>query len=401
MTVKKLITVIQIIGFSICLNGQTKIIGNFQLMEEWSNEIYLLAITDYTNVFASTNKYNIDTAIVDKKGDFEFQLNKIPCTECLYRIDVRPKESNGAMIFNGISKENFALFELKENQTIKISGKANQLTKSFTIEGEQKNWSYEDIRKLREPIYEIADRLYNQFTNSEFLKGKDIDSLKAAGIKKIIEITEKNNEELLELMKESSNIYDKTIGSKLYDYDMKMDNDIIIYEMMSNQLKETYSSHQYLKQLNENIYETKHVMPKGSIAPSLNLPDDKGKQRNLYEIGKNLILIDFWASWCAPCRHENRVTVKPLYEKYKEKGFIVYSVSMDDKKEKWIKAIERDEMNWINVSDLLGSHSPVYKTYKIDGLPTTYLIDKEGFTIIAKNIRGDELRKFVAEYYKK
>jgi thiol-disulfide isomerase/thioredoxin len=398
---KIILTIIQFIGLSICLNGQTKVIGNFQSMDGWSNEIYLLAIANYTDVFSSTNKYNIDTAFVDKKGNFEFQLKNIPCAKCLYRIDVRPKESSGAMIFNGTSKENFALFELKENQTIKIVGNANQLTKSFTLEGESQNWSYEEIRKLREPIYELGDRLSNQFTNPEFLKGKNIDSLREVAIKQLIEISEKNNEDLLRLMKQSSNIYDKIVGSKLYDYDMKMDNDIVIYELMSSQLKDAYSSHPFLIQLNEDIYETNFVLPKGSIAPSLNLPDVEGKNTELHKIGTNLILVDFWASWCSPCRHENRVTVKPLYEKYKEKGFVVYSVSMDDKKEKWIKAIEIDEMDWLNVSDLIGSNSPVYTTYKIDGLPTTYLIEKEGFKIIAKNIRGEELKKIVEEYYKK
>ena len=332
---------------------------------------------------------------------FEFQLKNIPCSKCLYRIDVRPVESSGAMIFWGTSKENFALFELKENQTIKIFGNANQLTKSFILEGESQNWSYEEIRKLREPIYELSDSLFNQFTNPEFLNGKNIDSLKEDAIKNLIKISEKNNKDLLQLMKQSSNIYDKIIGCKLYDYDMNMDNDIEIYELMSNQLKDVYSSHPYVIQFNENIFETKFVLPKGSIAPSLNLPAVDGKNAELYNIGTNLILVDFWASWCSPCRHENRVTVKPLYEKYKEKGFIVYSVSMDDKKEKWIKAIEIDKMDWLNVSDLLGSNSPVYTTYKIDALPTTYLIEKEGYKIIAKNIRGEELKKFVEEYYMK
>jgi len=396
---KKLLTIIQIIGIWFCLNEQTKITGNFQSMEESSTEIYLLAITNYDEVFSSTNKYNIDTAIVDKEGNFEFQLTKIPCNQCLYRIDVRPKESNGAYIFSGTSKENFALFELKENQLIEISGNASQLTKSFKIESESQNWSYEEIRKLREPIYQLGDQLHKQFTNPEFLKGKNIDSLKTEGINRFIKISEKNNEELLRLMKSSSNIYDKIIGSKLFDYDMKMDNDIAIYEMMSNQLKDKYTSHQYLTQLNENIYQTKYVLPKGSVAPSLILPDNEGNKVDLKQVGENLILIDFWASWCSPCRLENRVTVKPLYDKFKEKGFVVYSVSMDKNKDKWIKAIEKDGMNWINVSDLLGNISPIYDKYKIDGLPTTYLIEKEGLKIIAKNIRGDELKQFVKDYY--
>lgn len=74
---------------------------------------------------------------------------------------------------------------------------------------------------------------------------------------------------------------------------------------------------------------------------------------------------------------------------------------MDDNKDKWIKAIERDGMTWANVSDLLAGKSPVYNIYKIDALPTTYLVEKKGLTILARNIRGEELKKFVKEYYKK
>lgn len=399
---KKLLLTIHIVGISICLNAQTKIIGHFQAMDNWSNQIYLLAITDYNDLFSATHRYNIDTAFVDEKGLFEFQLDNIPCTECLYRIDIRPHDSpNSAVILSGTSKENFVLFELKDVQTVKIYGEADQLTKSFTLEGEGAAWSYEEIRKLREPIYEVAEQLYSQFTNPEIIKDKNIDSLREAGIKALIKASEENNKELLVHMKSSTNIYDKIVGNKLYDYDMKMDNDIIIYELMSSQLNETHPNHPYVTQLNKNIHDTKFVLPIGSIAPQLSLTDLNGKEVDLEESGTNLILIDFWASWCSPCRHENRSTVKPLYEEFKEKGFEIYSVSMDNDKDKWIKAIEKDKMNWLNVSDLEGTKSSVYSTYKIKGLPTTYLVEKEGFKIIAKNIRGEELRKFVEDYYTK
>ena len=80
---------------------------------------------------------------------------------------------------------------------------------------------------------------------------------------------------------------------------------------------------------------------------------------------------------------------------------MVYSVSMDDNPVKWKKAVEADGMNWVNVSDLKGTASEIYKIYKIEGLPTTYLIDRSNNTIVAKNIRGLELKKFVEDYYKK
>ena len=386
-------------GLNINLNCQTIIQGNFQSMDGWSTEIYLLAITNYEHVFAATSNYHIDTARINSNGDFTFQLDKLPCTECLYRIEVRPKDATGPTIITGTSKANHSLFELSENQTISITGNADRLTKSFNIQSNYNGWSFSELRKLRDPIYKQADQLDSLIMDPEFTDGIDLDSLRREFIVQIIELLDANNEHLLLAMNESSNIYDKIIGSILYDYDMNLDKDLNIYESMSSQLNVIYPEHPYLIQYDKKIYDSKYVLPNGSSAPSLTLPDTIGNYINIDDMEGNLILIDFWASWCSPCRHENRNTVKPLYEKFKNEGFVVYSVSLDSNKDDWINAIKQDEMHWMNVSDLIGYQSPVYATYKIDALPTTYLVNKDDLTILAKNIRGKELTEFIEEFY--
>lgn len=386
---------------AIACQGQTTVTGNFQSMEGWSHEIYLLAIPEYKVAFASTNAYNIDTAIVDTAGNFSFSLNELPCTECLYRIDVRPVNSTGAMIFGGSSKENYALFELREQQRVHITGNANQLTKTFHLSGNEDNWSFEKIRSLREPVYRVADEVAALFSNPENLAGLDMDSLQATSMEKIVSSLQINNPKLLVYIEESENVYDKIIGAKVYDYDLNMENDLAVYEGVSQQLEDLNSQHSFLRQLKENIHEAKYVLPTGTEAPGINLPDTSGQKLSLEDVGDNLILVDFWASWCSPCRLENRATVAPLYEQFKDRGFTVYSVSLDDKRDRWLKAISMDGMKWNNVSDLLGNQSPLYNTYKIDGLPTTYLIEKSSMKILAKNIRAEKLVKFVTEYYER
>ena len=105
-----------------------------------------------------------------------------------------------------------------------------------------------------------------------------------------------------------------------------------------------------------------------------------------------------WASWCSPCRLENRTTVAPLFKRFSGQGFSVYSVSIDNKKKPWIAAISKDEMTWTNVSDLVGPNSPVAKQFGVSAIPVTFLIDAVTKTILARDLRGEQLKRYVEEY---
>ena len=109
-----------------------------------------------------------------------------------------------------------------------------------------------------------------------------------------------------------------------------------------------------------------------------------------------LVLVDFWASWCGPCRKENP-NIVAVYNKYKEKGFTVFSVSLDDKKEAWIQAIKADKLTWTHVSDLSGWQSLATKLYKFYSIPTSFLIDRNG-NILKRNLRGKDLEIAIDDY---
>lgn len=140
----------------------------------------------------------------------------------------------------------------------------------------------------------------------------------------------------------------------------------------------------------------------GKVAPSFTAPTPDGKMLSLNDVKGKLTLIDFWASWCKPCRRENPNVVR-VYNKYHNKGLEIISVSLDgsrnqkDPKAAWIKAIEDDKLTWSHVSNLNYFNDPVAKAYNINSIPATYLLDQDG-KIIAKNLRGDALEKKVAEY---
>jgi len=118
--------------------------------------------------------------------------------------------------------------------------------------------------------------------------------------------------------------------------------------------------------------------------------------KNVKEGNKaNYILLDFWASWCGPCRGENPTLVK-MYSLYKDKGLAILGISLDDNKSLWIEAIKADGLTWENVSDLKGSKNNAALIYGINGIPDNFLIDKSG-TIIARNLRGERLEKKLQE----
>lgn len=164
---------------------------------------------------------------------------------------------------------------------------------------------------------------------------------------------------------------------------------------MSPAVKESIAA----KELQE-IYNRKAKLAIGAIAPdfTLNTPDNKPISMHEYIKGKKLILIDFWASWCAPCRKEGE-NVKAIYEDYHSKGFDVLGVSLDNKLEAWKEAIQKDGITWGQVSDLQGWKTPIAKLYDFSGIPCLYLVDGNG-RIVAKNLRGEALRQKVAEICK-
>ncbi|MDX2190693.1 MAG: TlpA disulfide reductase family protein [Bacteroidota bacterium] len=134
----------------------------------------------------------------------------------------------------------------------------------------------------------------------------------------------------------------------------------------------------------------------GDEAPDIILAGADGKKLPLSSLKGKYVLIDFWASWCGPCRMENPNVVR-VYNQYKDKGFTIYSVSLDNTKEKWLAAIQSDGLTWPNhVSDLKGWQSEGAALYAVRGIPATFLIDKNGI-IIAKNLRGPSLERKLAE----
>ena len=146
------------------------------------------------------------------------------------------------------------------------------------------------------------------------------------------------------------------------------------------------------KKLREKVTRLQQTVVGGKVA-DIQMNTIDGTQVNLSSIKSRFILIDFWASWCGPCRRESEGLNK-IYANYSREDFDIYGVSLDDKRDKWIAALEKDNRIWTNVSTLEGFKTPASFDYAVTSLPDNFLIDAEGI-ILAKNIHGDDLEKFL------
>lgn len=135
----------------------------------------------------------------------------------------------------------------------------------------------------------------------------------------------------------------------------------------------------------------------GATAPDFTQNDADGnpiKFSDIYSANK-VTLIDFWASWCGPCRAENP-NVVDAFKKYNDKGFTVFGVSLDNSKERWLEAIEDDQLTWEHVSNLEGWNNPAAKDYAVNSIPASFLVDQNG-VILGANLRGEDLHTKLAE----
>ena len=276
-----------------------------------------------------------------------------------------------------------------ENSKIAVSVNVENLDKAV-VTGSALHDDLMEFRAHLKPIDERQAALGEQYQEAVAISNKE----------KMEEIVELYNALRLEQIDRIKKFVEAKSDSyiSLYITQMYLFNDIEAEELekvLTGQDTSNYKTREY-KLLSEHLGIIKSIAI-GKPAVDFALNDTTGNPIAISSFKGKFLLIDFWASWCAPCRRENPNVVK-LYNDFSNKGFEIIGVSFDEDRSRWIKAIQDDGLTWPHVSDLKGWQSAAAKLYAIRAIPATVLLDREG-KIVAKNLRGDALREKLEELY--
>jgi peroxiredoxin len=274
-----------------------------------------------------------------------------------------------------------------ENSDINIKGSIDSLFKA-DITGSK---TQDENKAFINSIKPLSDN-YSRFVNKYQSASQSGDAAAVAKLEKQLDSIQ-TDMTVFEKNFVKNNPHSYVSPSILVSLSYEMEADEI--ESMVKGLDTSIAALPPIKSLKERVAVMKSVAV-GQKAPDFTLSDVNGNPVALSsKIGSKLLLIDFWASWCNPCRQENPNVVR-VYNEYHKKGFDVFGVSLDQKKEPWVKAIADDKLTWTHVSDLQYWNNAAAKLFAVNSIPANFLLDETG-KIIGKNLRGEALYNKVTE----
>ena len=319
------------------------------------------------------------TAKVDAKGNFVFK-GTMPATSAVYQLKV--------------DEPNQILLVLNNNTHLTLTGDAKSLPATYAVKGSKDSEVMQQLTRTMSATRDQMEQLKQRY-NAAGQAGRN-DSLPIIE-QKFNDLTQRTAARAKGIIRQNATSVAAGFATLSF---VDPNEDFAFADSIANVQRKAQPASPFTQALVERLTPLRATAI-GTEAPEINLAQPDGKPLSLNSLRGKYVLVDFWASWCGPCRQENPNVVK-AYEQFKGKGkgFTIYSVSLDQKKENWEKAIAADHLVWPNhVSDLKFWQSAAAAAYGVQAIPQSFLLDPQG-KIIAKNLRGPALQAKLAEVLK-
>lgn len=364
----------------------------------------LLLVLSVAAVFTSCKKDNGYTITGEAKGIDNDKMVIISTQSDLGPISKDTvKIKDGKFVFKGNSeKPEFCFLRIEdvgdivpfilENGDIKVDFVKDSIRNS-RVTGTVTNDQFQQYNDQAKPIY------------------KKLQAFQIANNRKMAEAQQSNDTVTVNSLRKQYMAYQDTLNKQSEDFIQKHPDSFLSVMLLENFM--TYQSlpvdkiESYYKSLTPEAKDNKHgnaikeflakqsAVQVGKIAPDFSAPNPEGKTVSLKESLGKVTIIDFWASWCGPCRAENP-NVVALYNELHAKGLNIIGVSLDQDAAKWKEAIAKDKLTWTHISNLKFWQDPIAEKYNVKSIPQTFILDASG-KIVAKDLRGDELKAKVLE----
>lgn len=282
---------------------------------------------------------------------------------------------------------NFCVFVLEPGDTLEINADVTALEQSYQVSNSPESQNIQMLNQLLARYAVKNDSLQQLGTAAQrAMNFQQLDQIYRAQQ----QLNANVGGQIQRMVLEDPSSF--TAMSAVQNFDPNRDYQL--YSQVEDAWKQTRPESPYLEDISAKLEKFRKLQI-GATPPDIKLPNPDGEMLSLYDMRGKVVLVDFWASWCKPCRAENPNVVK-AYNKFKDRGFDILGVSLDQEKGKWLSAIDKDGLTWNHMSDLKGWQSDAAALYNVQSIPASFLLDADG-KIIAKDLRGAALDQKLEE----